>query len=110
MISPALFAWAVTVGIETPCVASVYPGRRWRMALACAVATSVTNLAMNLLLPSVLGSGPTFVLVGELGALVLEAAAYWAIDRAHDPGRALAASALANGMSFAAGLVLPWTI
>jgi hypothetical protein len=110
MIPPFAFAWAVTVLTEAPCVAAVYPGERWKMAGVCALATSATNLAMNLLLPRWLGVGLTFLLVGELGALVIEALVYAIVRRPRDVGRALVASALANGASFALGLVLPTTL
>jgi hypothetical protein len=76
------------------------------MALACAFAPSVTNLAMNVLLPRWLGTGRTFLLTGELAALVLEAAFYSFVARPKDLARAVSASALANGLSFTAGLVL----
>lgn len=110
MIPPFLFAWAVTVAIEAPCVAAVYPGERWKMAGVCALATSATNLAMNVLLPRWLGVGLAFLIVGELGALLIEAAIYALVRRPRDVGRALVASALANGASFTVGLLLPSTI
>jgi hypothetical protein len=102
-----LIAWIITVALEVPCVAALYPGQRARMALACAIATSATNLPMNLLLPRWLGTGRTFLLTGEIAALVLEAAVYFFAARPKDLARAITASALANGLSFAAGLVFP---
>lgn len=110
MIPPALFAWLVTVIVEPPCVASFYPGNRLRMAVLCAVATSVTNLVMNLALPRWLGIGTAFLLVGELGALIIEASVYALARAPRDWGRALAASALANAASYASGLVLPQSL
>jgi hypothetical protein len=107
LIPPFVLAWALTVAIEAPIVAAFYPRRRAFMAGACAVATSVTNLAMNVLLPRWLGTGTTFLLVGEIGALLIEAAAYAMVARPRDAGRALAASAVANGASFEVGLLLP---
>ncbi len=101
-----VIAWIITVALEVPCVVAFYPKQRLRMALACAFATSVTNLAMNLLLPRWLGTGRTFLLTGELAALVLEAAFYLCVARPKDLARAVSASALANGLSFTAGLVL----
>lgn len=76
------------------------------MAAVCAVTTSVTNLAMNVFLPRWLGTGMTFLLVGETGALLIEAAVYALVAKPRDPGRALAASAVANSASFGAGLLL----
>lgn len=110
MIPPFAFAWMVTVAVESPCVAAVYPGERWKMAGVCAVATSVTNVAMNVLLPRWLGVGLAFLLVGEIGALVIEALVYALVRRPRDVGRALVASAVANAASFSVGLVLPSTI
>lgn len=105
-MTPALVALAVTVAVEVPIVALVFPRERARMALACAIATSATNLAMNLLLYPRVGSVDTYLLVGEIGATLAEAAVYYAASREHDVGRALLASALANAASFGAGLVL----
>lgn len=99
-------AWLVTLAVEVPCVAALYPGQRGRMALAAALATSATNLPMNLLLPRWLGAGQAFLLTGELLALVLEAGVYLLAARPRDLPRAAAASALANGLSFGAGLLL----
>ena len=99
-------AWLITLVVEVPCVAAFYPGQRRRMALVAAVATSATNLPMNLLLPAWVGTGDTFLLTGELAALVLEAAVYSLAARPRDVFRAAAASALANGLSFAAGLLV----
>jgi hypothetical protein len=99
-------AWLLTVAVEVPSVAAAYPGQRIRMAVACALGTSATNLAMNGLLPRLLGSGAAFLVAGELGSLLAEALLYALVSRPRDPARALAASALANAASFAAGLVL----
>jgi hypothetical protein len=105
-VSPALIALAVTLAVEVPIVAWVFRGQRARMALACALATSATNLAMNTLLYPRAGSYDAYILIGEIGATLVEAAVYYAVDRDHDPGRALLASALANAASFGAGLLL----
>ena len=79
------------------------------MAGACAVATAATSLFMNLVLRRWLGAGLTHLLVGELAALLLEALVYALVARPRDPGRALVASALANGASFTAGFWL-WPV
>jgi hypothetical protein len=109
MMPPVVFAWLVTLVVEVPCVALWYPGQRRRMAVVCAIATSITNLAMNILLPRWLSPGDT-VGFGELGSIGFEALVYALASRPRDIGRALAASGLANGLSFAAGLVLPTTM
>jgi hypothetical protein len=76
------------------------------MMFVCALATSVTNLSMNLLLLRWLGAGEAFLIVGEVLALVLEAAAYYAARTPRDLARAISASALANLASFGVGLWL----
>lgn len=105
-MSLVLVALAVTIVVEVPIVALVYPRERARMALACAIATSATNLGMNLLLYRRVGSYDTYILIGEISATLVEAAVYWVVSREHEVGRALLASALANGASFSAGLLL----
>jgi hypothetical protein len=109
LIPASVLACAVTVAVECPIVAAVYPGQRLRMAGVCALATAATNLAMNLLLRRWLGPGLVHLLVGELSALLLEALVYAVVRRPRDWGRALVASALANGASFSAGFVL-WPV
>jgi hypothetical protein len=106
VIGAAIAAWLLTVAVEVPVVAALFPGQRARLALACALGTSLTNLAMNLVLPRWLGTGALYLLVGELSALVLEALLYAAVSRPRDLVRAATASALANGASFAAGLLV----
>ncbi len=87
-------------------MAALYRGQRRRIALVAALANSATNLPMNLLLPWWLGAGNAFILTGELLALALEAGLYFAVARPRDLARAVTASALANGLSFGAGLLL----
>ena len=105
-MSPALLAWALTVIVEVTVVAWVYAGERLRMALACAVATTATNLTMNLVLFPNVRSITSYLLIGEIGAVVIEAAVYFAVSKERDIGRALIASAIANNASFAAGMLL----
>ena len=98
-------ALAVTLVIEMPIVALSYPGERFRLAGACAVATTVTNLVMNAWLSRASGSYDTYLLSSELGASLIEAIVYVAVSRGHGVGNALVASGLANAASFAAGLI-----
>jgi hypothetical protein len=58
------------------------------------------------LLFSALPSG-WVVLVGEMLVLVVEAGIYAILSKTHDIPRAFGASALANGLSFGAGLLFP---
>lgn len=105
-VTGALFAWAVTLALEIPLAMAVYPGQRLRMGATCAVATSVTNLGMNLVLVPVLGHPGAALLLGEGLALVGEALAYWAVARPRAWGPALTASGLANAASWTAGMLL----
>ncbi len=97
-------ALAVTLAVEVPLVAAFYPGRRRRMALLCAAATTLTHLLLHFAFPAVLPRGSSPLLVGEAFATVAEAVVYTVAVR--EPGRALVASALANSCSFGAGLLL----
>jgi hypothetical protein len=110
MSSSILLALLITVVIEVPIVALVYRGvdhsSALRMALVCLVTTSATNFAMNAGLPRLIHDYRTFILLGELCALVLEATVYTLTSRPRDLARACVASGLANAASFAAGFLL----
>lgn len=97
-------ALGVTLAVEVPVVAAFYPGRRARLALACAVATTATHLLLHFAFPALTPPGLSPLVAGELFATAAEAAVYAAVGR--DLPRALVASALANSASFAAGLLL----
>ncbi len=99
-----LLALGLTLALEVPVVAAFYPGRRLRMALVCAAATTSTHLLLAFGFPRLLPRGMSALWVGETFATVGEAGAYWLAAR--EPGRALVASAVANTLSFAAGVVL----
>jgi len=100
-------AWLLTVGLEAPTVAVCYPrGQRLRMAVACVIATTATNLAMNTFLARTASSYVQYLLIGESCALLLEAAVYLAVSKPRDIPRAVAASAAANALSFGAAWLL----
>lgn len=101
-----VLAYALTLALEVPVVAAFFPGQRRRMAVACAAATTVTHLTMHFVLPRLVSSYGQFILVGEVGALVVEAVVYWLASQPREAGRALAASAVANLLSYGAGLYL----
>lgn len=105
MTSPVVTALVVTLVVEVPIVALVFRREAGRMALVAAAATGLTNLAMNALLFGRV-SYLAYLGIGEVGATLLEAAAYYFGSRERNLGRALVASALANAASFAAGLLL----
>ena len=102
----ALQALVVTLVCEVPLVALVFKGQRLRMAVVAAVTTGVCNLSMNLLLLPLFTSYSRFILLGELGAVLLEAGVYAVAAKPREPSRALLASALANTASFIAGVVV----
>ena len=106
MIPSIASALAVTLAVEVPIVALLYPGERARMAGACALATTVTNLVMNAWLSRASGSYDISLLGGEIGASLVEAVVYATVSRRHGVGNALVASGLANAASFAAGLIV----
>lgn len=105
-MSSWLIPLIITLLVEVPIVAVMFPGQRARMALTCAVATTLTNVAMNTVWAAHAGSYDIYLLGGETGALVLEALAYVLMSRPRQWARSLAASGAANAASFAAGLVL----
>ena len=57
-------------------------------------------------MPRLLAPGGPVLLLGELIALAAEAAVYAVVARPRELGRSLIASALANSLSYAAGLAI----
>jgi hypothetical protein len=100
-----LAALGVTIGIEAPVVALAFPGQRLRMACACVAATTATHVFMHFGLPRVLHSPGHVLVLGELIATVVEAAVYAVVGRPPSLGRGLVASAIANTLSYSAGLL-----
>jgi hypothetical protein len=96
-------ALVVTLLLEVPLVALLYPGQRSRLAMVALVANTLTNLTLNVVLPGVPLLRGNHVIVGEILAVVLEALAYVAASRPREVGRALAVSGLANALSFGTG-------
>lgn len=102
-MTPYQIALAITLAIEVPVVVLVFRDQPIRMGIACILTTSTTHLAMHFLLPRVAAAYQSIILIGELGALVIEAGVYALVSRPRDPGRALVASAVANTLSYLAG-------
>jgi hypothetical protein len=96
-----LIALAVTLVIEVPLVAALYPGERARIAAAAVVANVATNLALNLVL-----APRGHLALGEVLAVVVEAVTYRLASRRGDLARATAVSAAANLASFTLGPML----
>jgi hypothetical protein len=98
-------AWAaalsVTLIIEVPLVAALFPGQRVRMALVAVVMNVATNLMLNLVFARLRGAARDYLLPGEILVVLLEAAAYAICSR--QIARSLCVSSLANALSFAAG-------
>ena len=99
----ALVALLVTLVLEVPLVALLFPGQRARLAVVALVANAFTNLTLNVVLPAVPLLRGNHVLVGEILAVVVEALAYAAASRPRDVGRAFAVAGLTNALSFGAG-------
>jgi hypothetical protein len=99
-----LLALGITLVVETPIVATLFPGRRLRLAFTCVVATTATHVMLHFVFPRLLPAGISPLVVGEAFATLAEAAAYAVAST--DFGRSLVASALANSASFAIGLLV----
>jgi hypothetical protein len=98
-------AVAVTLVVEVPLVAMLFPGQRIKMAVVATVMNVATNLTLNLVLPHVAFLEGQWLLPGEILAVLSEAAAYTLASKPHDLPRSLFVSSLANALSFGAGLV-----
>jgi hypothetical protein len=102
-VSGPLRALAVTLLIEVPIVALCFPGQRARMALVAIVANTVTNLTLNVLLPGLPALSRHALVLGEVAAVIVEAAAYTVAGRPPELGRALAVSGASNALSYELG-------
>lgn len=99
-----LLVLGITLVVETPIVAALFPGRRLRLAITCAAANIVTHVLLHFVFPRLLPAGVSPLVVGEAFATLAEAGAYAVANR--DTARSLVASALANSASFAVGLLV----
>jgi hypothetical protein len=99
-------ALLLTIAVEVPTVAAFFPGQRRLMAFACLIATSFTHVLLFRVL-AFLTLTPAGLVAGETFALVAEAAVYALASRPRNLPRAVMASAVANGLSFAASLLVP---
>jgi peptidoglycan biosynthesis protein MviN/MurJ (putative lipid II flippase) len=99
------FAIAVTLLVQVPVVAAFYPRERLRMAAVCAVTTVATNAVIDVAILRSATRYDALVLAGELAAVVVEALVYFYAARPRDLRRAFAASAAANVLSYAVGLL-----
>jgi hypothetical protein len=94
---------ALTLAVEVPVVAALHPGRRLRLAVVAAFATTATHLFMFFMLPGLVAPG-AWLLAGEAIATAAEGAAYAFAARELPP--AFVAAGLANLASFVAGGLL----
>ncbi|HET6582281.1 MAG TPA: hypothetical protein VFG69_02515 [Nannocystaceae bacterium] len=98
-----LAALAVTLAVEVPIVALAFPKQRAALALAAAIATTTTHLAMHSsTLPG--WSPPLGLLAAEIAATASEAVVYAVLTR--QPLRAAIVAIVANVASFALGLLV----
>lgn len=110
---PLVLAWArafaVTTLVEllvaTPLLANV-EARRWRRAAVVVFAQIASHPAVWFILPELGMQRSTYLVVAEGWAVVCELLLYRVVFPDLRWSRAFGVSALANGASFAAGLVL----
>ncbi|MBI5533772.1 MAG: hypothetical protein HY898_13715 [Deltaproteobacteria bacterium] len=76
------------------------------MATASVAANLATHVTIHVVVPRLGLPLPAWDLVGEAFAFAVEAAVYAIVIRPRSAWWAVAASALANGVSYTAGLVL----
>jgi hypothetical protein len=105
-VNGAARALAATLLIEVPVVALGFPSQRRRMVLVALAANTLTNLTLNLVLPSIPAVRAHHVLVGEALALMVETLAYAIAARPRALARALVVSGLANALSYELGGVV----
>lgn len=105
-----LLAFLVTVGVEAPIVLALTrgsetgAGRRFALVVFAQLAT---HPLVWFVFPRIVGlTGNGAMALAELWAWVAEAAFYALVLRDLSPTRALAISALANGASVVAGVIL----
>lgn len=106
MVWAYLQAWLLTVTLETPVVAALFPGQRLRMDCVCVVATTITHAAMHFLLPLFAPTLEAWITAGEIGATVVEATMCTLLARPPSLPRSVVAAALANSLSYAVGLAV----
>ena len=102
---PWALALAITLGLEVPLIAALYPRQRLRLVGVSLLANTATNLTLNRLLPRMFDTPGAHILPGEILAVLVEAAAYSLASRPRDLPRALLASSVANALSYSVGLL-----
>jgi len=111
MMSCGMAALSITLAIEVPLVAAMFPGQRVRMAILATIVNTVTNLTLNYVFFGMPWLQGYHVLAGETFALVGEAAAYAALSRPRRVVRSVLASGIGNALSFGAGFTpLPYLL
>lgn len=101
-----LIALGVTLAVEVPLVAAAFPEERLRMAVCALVATTVTHVGMHLVTPITTEMLYLWLVVGELGAFVLEGSAYAVATKKRGILWAFAVSLVANAASFSMGWLM----
>jgi hypothetical protein len=97
-----LRAFIFTQVVEIPIYLEVLPGKRWKAGLIAFGASAITHPFVWFVFPRLIPGYWASVTVSEIFAVVVEAAylTVWL-----KPGRATAASLVANGASFGLGLL-----
>jgi hypothetical protein len=111
-----LQAFAFTLAVEIPLFVAVARFRGgaetdrraplWRLALAGAAGTCLTHPLLWFVWPRVVHDYQLYIASGELLIAVIESATFYALARPISPGRAIAASFIANSASFGLGILL----
>jgi hypothetical protein len=103
LLCGALYALGLTLALEVPFVALCYPRQRLRLAVVALLSNALTNLTLNLVLPSIPAFQGSHVVIGEILAVVLEALAYTATAQPRNVGKAIMVSAVGNALSYELG-------
>jgi hypothetical protein len=119
-MTPLLEAWLTAFGltllVEIPIFAIVARllerGRApraplWRLAIAGAAGTCLTHPLLWFVWPRLFGGYSAYVVSGELLVAAIETGTFYLVARPVRLSTAAAASFLANGASFAVGMILP---
>ena len=115
LVAAWLAAFVLTLLIEIPVFALVARllGRKdagraplWRLLLAGAAGTCVTHPLLWFVWPRLFGDYSAYIVSGELLVAAIEAGTFYLIARPIRLPTAIAASFLANGLSFFVGLIL----
>ena len=110
-----LLAFGLTLLVEIPVFAivarllekkSVSRTPMWRLLLAGGAGTCITHPLLWFVWPHAFDGYSTYIVSGELLVAAIESGSFYLVARPIRPATAIAASFLANGLSFFVGLIL----